>query len=120
VGEYVRRSLIEAAWGRGFVHIKLLGDLPARSGSLEQSRRSGRYLAKYVGKAMDGSDGAGLHRYEVAQGFQPRVQRIEGRTAEEVINAASKVMGRRPVVQWRSRDEESWAGPPAVWVAWDG
>src|SRR5664280_3341579 len=28
VGRYVRRSLVASSWGRGFVHIKLLGDLP--------------------------------------------------------------------------------------------
>ena len=29
VGRFVPRGLIESSWGRGFVHIKLLGDLPA-------------------------------------------------------------------------------------------
>ena len=34
---YVKHSLIKAAWGRGIVHIKLLGDLPVGSGSLEEA-----------------------------------------------------------------------------------
>ena len=32
VGRYIQRGLIDAAWGRGFVHIKLLGDLPVGFG----------------------------------------------------------------------------------------
>ncbi len=34
VGRFVPRRVIEQAWGRGFVHIKLLGDLPVGSGAL--------------------------------------------------------------------------------------
>ena len=51
VGKYVRRSRIAEAWGRGFVHIKLLGDLPVGSGAVEEARRAAGYLSKYVSKA---------------------------------------------------------------------
>ncbi len=53
VRRFVPRHLIEGAWGRGFVHIKLLGDLPVGSGSLEEARKAAGYLSKYVGKAFD-------------------------------------------------------------------
>lgn len=46
VGRFVPRHLIEGAWGRGFVHIKLLGDLPVGSGSLEEARKAAGYLSK--------------------------------------------------------------------------
>ena len=59
VGRYVRQSLIRDAWGRGIVHIKLLGDLPVGSGALEEARLAARYLAKYAGKAVDGERPAG-------------------------------------------------------------
>ena len=72
VGRYVPQGLIRDTWGCGHVHIKLLGDLPVGSGTLAEARLSAWYLGKYVGKALDDKRRhAGLHRYEVAQGFQP-------------------------------------------------
>jgi len=38
VGRFVARGLIESVWGHGFVHIKLLGDLPVGSGRLGEAR----------------------------------------------------------------------------------
>jgi hypothetical protein len=120
VGRFVARSLIEDAWGRGFVHIKLLGDLPVGSGALEEARKAAGYLSKYVGKAFDEARVPGLHRYEVAQRFQPVVTRLHGRTADEVVDQASGVLGREPVRRWSSDEVRDWRGPPAVWVSWAG
>lgn len=120
VGRYVPRHLIERAWGRGFVHIKLLGDLPVGSTSLEESRQAARYLSKYVGKAFDARRVRGLHRYEVAQGFQPGRVRLYGRTAEQVVAAASEQMGAEPAYQWSSDEAIDWCGPPALWASWAG
>ena len=53
VGRYVPHTLIREAWGRGHVHIKLLGDLPAGSGALEEARLAARYLAPYASKPLD-------------------------------------------------------------------
>lgn len=117
VGRYVKRSLIEQAWGRGFVHIKLLGNLPVGSGTLEESRLAARYLAKYVSKSLGENRAVGLHRYEVAQGFQPRKVVIRGLTMEGVIRQASDVMGRAPAELWQS-PTEGWDAPPSCWVAW--
>ncbi|PZR01898.1 MAG: hypothetical protein DI536_37425 [Archangium gephyra] len=50
VGRQMKRSLIERAWGRGFVHIKLLGNLPTGTTSLGEARRVAGYLSKYVAK----------------------------------------------------------------------
>ena len=50
VGRYVGQRLIRDVWGRGIVHIKLIGDLPVGSGALEEARRAASYLAKYVSK----------------------------------------------------------------------
>ena len=49
---------------------------------------------------------AGLHRYEVAQGFQPEKIDCYGRSAEDVIERASGLMGAAPsgcgcLVEWR-------------------
>jgi len=117
IGRYIGRGKIEQAWRRGFVHIKLLGDLPAGSGTLEESRLAARYLSKYVTKTFDDAL-PGLHRYELAQGFQPQVLRCVGRSADEALDAAAKLMRARPVRVWRSDDEAEWQGPPAVWASW--
>ena len=120
VARYIPRSELVGAWGHGFVHIKLIGDLPVGSGTLEEARRCGLYLGKYVGKSLDQNRRAGLHRYEVAQGFQPRVVKFEGRSIAAVIRKASDVMGRAPSEVWRSDDQEGWDGPPVCSVRWTG
>jgi hypothetical protein len=118
VGRYIARSRIEAAWGRGFVHIKLLGDLPVGSSAWDEARLAARYLSKYVGKDFDAKRAAGLHRYDVAQGFQPRKVRIRGRSVDVVLAGAAQQMGRRPAQLHRSEDIEGYDGPPWVWASW--
>jgi len=117
VNRYVRRSLINAAWGRGFVHIKLLGDLPAGAGGLQEARATARYLAKYVSKDL-GTAAAGLHRYEVAQGFQPRRMTYTASDPYSALAAMSQHMASQPEHVWWSDDAEEWHGPPAVWASW--
>ena len=118
VGRYIRRGWIEDAWGHGFVHIKLLGDLPAGASSLAEARRAARYLAKYVGKDLGGSLG-GLHRYEVAQGFQPVPVVLYAPTMAEAVAKAADQMGAAPARVWQSSDDPDWGRPPAVWAQWD-
>jgi hypothetical protein len=119
VGRYVRQSLIREAWGRGIVHSKLIGDLPVGSGTLAEARRAAGYLCKYLGKGLDDERRrSGLHRYEVAQGFQPERILVYGRTDDEALDRASEFMGRDPETVWRSSRVEGWRAPPAVWAAW--
>ena len=119
VGRYVRQSLIREAWGRGIVHIKLIGDLPVGSGVLAEARKAAGYLCKYIGKGLDDERRrAGLHRYEVAQGFQPERITMYGRTDDDAIERASEYLGRKPETIWRSSSAEGWRGPPACWAAW--
>ena len=121
VGRFVSRRLIERCWGQGFVHIKLLGGLPVGSGELAEARLAARYLAGYAGRDLgDERRLAGLHRYEVAQGFQPEKILCYGRSAAEVIERASGVMGSGPERVWLSSSVEGWRGPPACWCAWAG
>ncbi len=116
VGRFIPRKALERSWPHGFVHIKLIGDLPTGSGALEESRRAAYYLAKYAGKHAEGRPG-GLHRYEVGQGFQPRKIRLTRRSEVEVIAAAAELMGSAPKV-WRSSEKKDWAGPPALRLTW--
>ena len=120
VGEYVRQTLIRDLWGRGHVHIKLLGDLPVGSGTLGEARLTARYLSKYVTKNVGDSRVPGLHRYEVAQGFQPESEQCLGRSIDDVIGQASERMGAAPSYVWRSSEQEGWRGPPAYWCVWAG
>jgi hypothetical protein len=126
VGRFVPKGLIDKAWGRGHVHIELLGDLPVGSGALAEARLAGRYLGKYVAKDFAGpgaEQGAaarrGLHRYEVAQGFQPAKEEILGSTDVEVLAHAAEVMGGWPTRRWYSNESPGWMGPPAMWASWD-
>lgn len=120
VGRYVARSQLVAAWPHGFVHIKLLGDLPVGSGRLSESRAAAGYLSKYVAKSFDGERDqvTGLHRYDVAQGFTPERIALTGRSAADVVGQASEYLGMHPGQVWNSDDAEDWQGPPAVWAQW--
>ena len=119
VGQYIRRSLIVSAWGHGFVHIKLLGDLPVGTGPIGEARRAAGYLAKYVGKGFEDVPVPGLHRYEVAQGFEPQSVQLRGKSLDEVMGQACEAMGGPPVYVWQSQIADGWLGPPAVWASWD-
>jgi hypothetical protein len=120
VGRFIPVGHIRTAWGRGHVHITMLNDLPTGSGALGEARLAARYIAKYVGKDVGSGGGpVGLHRYEVAQGFQPRVRRLTGPTLDAVLDKASEIMGSRPVSVWDSADADDWGGPHAVSARWD-
>jgi hypothetical protein len=113
------RARIERAWGNGFVHIKLLDGLPVGSGALGEARLAARYLARYVGRDLEDERRlTGLHRYEVAQGFQPAKVECYGASAEDVIERASGYMGSQPERVWLSSSVEGWRGPPACWAQW--
>ena len=119
VGRYVPQRLLRDRWGRGHVFVRLVGDLPVGSGPIDEARVAAAYLCKYVGKDFgDAERPAGLHRYEVAQGFQPRRVTVTGSSERDVLEQASVQMGRQPAVVWRSSDEEEWHGPPACWASW--
>ncbi|MEX2323329.1 MAG: hypothetical protein WEA29_06110 [Acidimicrobiia bacterium] len=116
VGRFVARGLIEAAWGLGFVHIKLIGDLPVGSGVRQEARVAARYASKYLSKDIGGT--GGLNRYDCAQGFQPASELIFAATLEGAVEAASDRMGALPEVVFRPDQVEGFKGPPAVWLSW--
>ena len=119
VGRFIKRALIEAAWPHGFVHIKVFGDLPVGAGSLGEARKAAGYLSKYVAKSFEDAQRIEtLHRYDLAQGFAPVVERITGTSPDAVIDAASERLGHQPVLRWSSRDVLDWQGGPAIWAQW--
>lgn len=120
LGKYVPRRLIAQAWGHGFVHITLINNLPHGAGPLEEARRAAAYVSKYVAKtfAEPAVRVLGLHRYDVAQGFQPHVVRLYDTRPGSVIAQASKMLDAPLAQLWRSEDEPTWGGPPAIWAQW--
>jgi hypothetical protein len=118
VGRFVPYRMIERAWGHGIIHVKLIGNLPVGSGARGEARIAGGYLAKYASKDFGEKRIPGLHRYEVAQGFQPATIECYGPSAEEAIASASRYMGSAPERVWLSSSVEGWRGPPACWAQW--
>jgi hypothetical protein len=99
LGQYVNYRLVRSTWGHGFVHIKRLSDLPVGSTSLHEARKAAGYLSKYVSKSFDADEASRsrrLHRYDVAQGFQPKAMRFRGRWSGEVLASVVAVMGNQP------------------------
>jgi hypothetical protein len=117
-GQFIKRSAIEQAWGRGFINIKLLGDLPVGSGPIEEARRAGGYLSKYMNKDFAEKHEMGLHRYDLAQGFQPRKVAVPGPTLEAALQRVFVLMGGRPAKYSTSMEWRDWTGPMAVAMAW--
>lgn len=120
VGQYIARKAIERAWPHGFVHIKLLGDLPVGSATLSEARQAASYLSKYVSKTFTdpGARVLGLHRYDVAQGFQPQSVTLTGASSWDVLAQASALFEGDPTSEWNSGQVEDWQGPPAIWAQW--
>ncbi|MDP1795050.1 MAG: hypothetical protein Q8K63_13025, partial [Acidimicrobiales bacterium] len=90
------------------------------SGTVAEARQNARYLSKYVGKDFDAQRSQGLHRYDVAQGFKPKITAVWGRTREEAIDIACFIMRDAPEVVWFSDEKQDWQGPPALWLQWRG
>ena len=114
------RAVRQAESDRGCVgraaasHIKLIGDLPVGSGALEEARLAARYLAKYVSKNVADERVPRLHRYEVAQGFQPRAGAAEGHLGGGRIGQASEMMGGEPPRVWRRRSRRGGRRRPPI------
>jgi len=119
VGDYIPRRVIERAWGRGFTHIKLIGDLGLGAGKVGEARKAAGYICKYVTKSFGQTDRpAGLHRYDLAQGFQPKGVRLVGRRPDALLGQASQLFGAEPSYRWSSADVPDWRGGPAFWAQW--
>lgn len=118
LGRYVRHSVIDGAWGHGFIKIKRITGQRLGATQRDSARIAAGYLAKYVSKTFDSPGLIGRHRYDVAQGFQPEVKRVEARTADQALSAACEVMGSRPAKSWSSDEDSSWDGPPTRWYQW--
>jgi hypothetical protein len=106
---------LERMWGHGFVD----ADAPRQRGTRgDRERATAAYLAKYAAKAAD-EVGAGRHRYEVRQGFQPWVVRArfgDRVTAWDQLTALA--WGQAPVYELHSEMIGDGAGPPFDFAMW--
>jgi hypothetical protein len=118
VGKYVDKALISRAWDRGFVEIRRLNEGFEYASALAKARVAAAYLGKYVAKNFE--RGTGLHRYEVAQGFQPRRLRFFAETMEVALQFCVELR-EGAVPRFSLSDEwDGWQGPPIVWMQWAG
>lgn len=120
VGRFIPRGLIVDAWGRGHVHIKLLGNMGHGATSLDEARRAAGYLSKYVAKTFTDAEARvlGRHRYDLAQGFTPAKVVLYAKSRGALIDQASKTLEAAPTKVWTSDETPDWQGAPAVWAQW--
>jgi len=116
VGRYIDKGVIERVWDRGFVEIRRINADFQYTSALGRARVAAAYLGKYVAKAFEAS--GGLHRYEVAQGFQPESWRFFAETKEDAVNMCVELRhGAIPKFS-ASEEWEGWQGPPTLWMQW--
>lgn len=118
VGRFIPQGVIKEAWGRGIVDIRRRRDLAFGASAVDEARQNARYLAKYVSKSFDDRRPPGSHRFDVAQGFQPRKETILVKRRGDAVAALERRMGGRAAVIWDSEFDEDWDGPPSMWMAW--
>lgn len=112
LNSYVRHKRLERAWGRGFVWIT---KFKSRTGGKDAAREAARYVAKYAGKDVEGMPGS-VHRYEVAEGFQPAAVRLYGASLADLFSQAEEQD--LPAYMWRSSSLDDWRGPPVAFASW--
>lgn len=116
VGAYIDKALIARVWEHGFVAIRRLNDGVEHASALARARVAAVYLGKYVAKTF--ARGNGLHRYEVAQGFQPRRLRFFADSMDVALQFCVELrLGAVPLVSF-SEEWVGWEGPPTVWMQW--
>lgn len=120
LAEFVKKERLAEVWGHGFIDVRLIRANGTKD-PIQHRRAAARYLAKYIGKAFDQQDTFGHHRYEVAQGYQPRVeQRTFATEAEARAWACTLMGGGTPSFVWSSSEVGDWQGPPVSVAFWDG
>jgi hypothetical protein len=118
LSKYVRYTVIRSVWDHGNISIKRITGQRHGASKVEGSRIAAGYLSKYLAKTFESPELGGLHRYEVAQGFQPKKLGFTGTHEGEVLDAACEVMGSSPTSTWSSDESTDWQAPPARSYRW--
>jgi hypothetical protein len=125
----VSHDLFASEWGEGYVWVTDFADsLRGPKGEplglcrtpREGLRRAAQYGCKYSQKDWSPEHvGHRNHRYEVAQGFTPQVEKVwtnGPREAERIISQVVPESDRVSLSSWDSQDDENWNGPRArIW-----
>lgn len=110
---FLAHGQVARVWGHGFVHYRDRG--VRLQGRRSEARVLASYLAKYVAKDPV-REGFGAHRYEVAEGFQPRVIRRSfgslGAAVQKVMERFVLIQGEALDLAWDSTSSPTWRGPP--------
>ncbi len=112
IGERVEYEDVGRTWGHGNVWVSRFSSRQGES-ARDAARRAAAYVAKYVSKEFETVGEEGIHRYEVAQGFQLRVVRVFALSATGIIEEA----GGQVVYRFDAPVSDSLRGPPIVWAA---
>ena len=114
VDRNIEHGALWAEWARGFVWIKRWKS--RRGESKRDGARSGaRYVAKYIAKDLAELP-AGIHRYEVAQGYVVRAVRVYGTSPTSIL----VTIGRPVAYRFDAAAPEAGRGPPLMWAALGG
>ena len=118
VGRYVKRTLIRECGVRGSCTSSC--SVICRSGRGRSRRRGWRPLPGQVRrrKAVEDEREAGLHRYEVAQGFQPESIELHGPTASGCDRAGVGADGPGAVAGLALVEGGGLARAAGCWAAW--
>lgn len=120
LGRYVPQKVLERLWGHGWVSVHRYSDRHKTSDEAENARKVAAYLCKYVAKAfLETERSPGEHRYEVAQGFQPRTELFD---VEDLVQGRSVAIwffgGELPAFVWSSADVAGFEGLPVRCGYW--
>jgi len=119
LGRYIKRDRIERCWPHGNLDIRRI-TVRNKGSKTERASRVAQYLTKYVSKAFADTAAIGCHRYDVAQRFQPKCERLVLDTEEHARQWAIMMMGGEiPANDWSSRSSDTWDGPECRTLAWD-
>lgn len=112
VADRLDHAAVARLWGRGFVWVSKFRSGHGE-GQRDAARRAAAYVAKYVTKEFADLP-PGLHRYEVAQGFQLREVRVYGLSASGLLWACEAGPAAH---RFDAIAPEAGRGPPIVWAA---
>ena len=120
----IPHGLVERLWGKGFVFVK---DWVKDSRVQEQGLRlvdairlGAEYGCKYASKDWSAEMLAGgAHRYEVAEGYRPKVLKVLVPRLRTAFTMAERYFGDRPADHlWMSAEADDWCGPPVWCLSW--
>lgn len=116
-------DVMQEMWGHGIVWVSDKTKHPdvvkLNLPFIDALRLAAMYACKYASKDWDPEQvGAGRHRYECAEGFEPQRIVKHHETLAAAMESAEGVFGVRPLQVWASSESSDWDGPPCFCLYW--